>query len=133
MIFPPECVEKCGQGRAIAGKGGSTNWFTKGRKNYGEVQTGERRRHSYCDQGVWFCAAKTCVVLSCQQWTLHPPPKLFLPVQITVQFLGLLFDSKLTWGTHAAIVDLCLQKLNILRFLCGTTWGADSTVLLLFY
>lgn len=50
------------------------------------------------------------------------------------QFLGLVFDKRLTWQSHIdAIVLRCKKKLNILRCLTGTTWGSSSKSLLMVY
>ena len=53
----------------------------------------------------------------------------------TFKYLGLTFDAPtLTWKTH--IEDICRQgnqRLNILKSLAGTTWGAERTLLLQVY
>ena len=49
-------------------------------------------------------------------------------------FLGLKFDSKLTWATHIKyLVETCDKKLNVLRRLESSTFGADRYSLLQIY
>lgn len=44
----------------------------------------------------------------------------------SIKFLGLWFDEKLKWNIHIQkIVDKCKRKLNILRCLVGSDWGAE--------
>jgi ribonuclease HI len=48
-----------------------------------------------------------------------------------LKILGLTFDSKLTWKTHIKDTKARAKKrLNILRCLAGTEWGADRDILL---
>ncbi|GBM82091.1 hypothetical protein AVEN_30674-1 [Araneus ventricosus] len=64
---------------------------------------------------------------------LHPDPTLYahnqpIPVLSKARFLGVIFDSKLTFLPH--ILDLrkrCEKALNILKVLSNTSWGADRT------
>ena len=52
----------------------------------------------------------------------------------STKFLGLLFDSKLTFLSHIKMLqNKCLKALNISKFVSSTDWGADSTVLLNLY
>ena len=49
-------------------------------------------------------------------------------------FLGIIFDSKLTWKKHIdKIVDRCKKRLNIMRCLTGQSWGCGKETLMLFY
>lgn len=57
-----------------------------------------------------------------------------LPVRPEHRFLGVTFDSKLTFGPHIKALKLkCQQKLNILKVLSHRTWGADRVCLLRIY
>ena len=58
------------------------------------------------------------------------------PIQFknSVKFLGLHFDSRLNWKTH--INNLCVRchkKVNVLKYLSGTSWGVDRKSLLMVY
>lgn len=58
------------------------------------------------------------------------------PIQISdkIKFLGITFDTKLTWVPHInSLVDKCHKSLRILRVVSCTKWGADRSTLLLFY
>jgi Reverse transcriptase (RNA-dependent DNA polymerase) len=46
--------------------------------------------------------------------------------ETTLKILGLTFDNRLTWKTHVKKAKTkAKQRLNILRCLAGTEWGAD--------
>ena len=50
------------------------------------------------------------------------------------KFLGLIFDTKLTFKNHVQYIKSSCQKaLDILRVVGHTDWGADRIVLLRFY
>ncbi|CAL4066066.1 unnamed protein product, partial [Meganyctiphanes norvegica] len=53
----------------------------------------------------------------------------------TYKYLGVIFDAPyLTWKPHINMVKYeCMRKLNILRALSGTSWGADRENLLKIY
>ena len=63
--------------------------------------------------------------------TPHLDPKLILygtaiPVVQEVKFLGLIFDSKLTFLPHLRYLKKkCMKALNLLRVLPNTSWGPD--------
>jgi hypothetical protein len=75
----------------------------------------------------------------CNKRGLHPDPELKLynsPIKIVpeTKFLGLLFDSKLTFLPHIKMLkNKSLKALNILKFVSSTDGGVDSTVLLNLY
>jgi hypothetical protein len=49
------------------------------------------------------------------------------------KFLGIIFNSKLTFKPHIAILKKCLKAMNLLRVVAHTDWGADSMALLRLY
>ncbi|GBN34418.1 hypothetical protein AVEN_27281-1 [Araneus ventricosus] len=94
----------------------------------------------WCEQnGHTISAVKSSCVHFCRKRSLHPDPTLYvhnqpIPVVSKARFLGVIFDSKLTFLPH--ILDLrkrCEKALNILKVLSNTSWGADRTSLLRVY
>ncbi|GFT11383.1 putative RNA-directed DNA polymerase from transposon X-element [Trichonephila clavipes] len=70
---------------------------------------------------------------------LHPDPSIHIgniqiPVVSEVRFLGVIFDSKLTFLPHVLYLrKKCERSLNILKVLSNTLWGADRVSLLRVY
>ena len=91
------------------------------------------------DNGFRFSKSKTVCMHFCKRRGLHLDPVLRLdnavvPVVQEFKFLGLTFDSKLSFRPHIKILkNKCLKALNILRVLSNTDWGADRKVLLRLY
>ena len=91
------------------------------------------------ENGFKFSSSKTLGMHFCNKRGLHPDPELKLynfPIKIVseTKFLGLLFESKLTFLPHIKMLKYkSLKALNILKFVSSTDWGADSTVLLNLY
>lgn len=53
---------------------------------------------------------------------------------MTFKYLGIWFDAKCKWRTHIDyVVKKCQQRINFLRMLTGTWWGAHPRCLLMFY
>ena len=51
-----------------------------------------------------------------------------------VKFLGVIFDSRLTWVAHMDyIVERCKKRLNFMRSVSGIAWGANKESLLIIY
>ena len=51
-----------------------------------------------------------------------------------VKFLGMIFDQKLTWDEHVSYIeDRCKGRLNLMRSLTGTKFGASKRCLLTIY
>ena len=50
------------------------------------------------------------------------------------RYLGMLFDSSLTWGPHIKALKTSVEsKINILKAISGAEWGADRHTLLMLY
>ena len=51
-----------------------------------------------------------------------------------VKFLGVIFDQGLTWAALIDyIIDRCKLRLNLMRAISGSTWGASRSILLIVY
>jgi ribonuclease HI len=94
----------------------------------------------WCDEnGFKFSTAKTVCMHFCQKRGIHLDPDLHLhgvpiPVVTEYKFLGLIFDSKLTFYPHIKYLkQKGIQALNLLRVVAHTDWGADRTVLIQLY
>ena len=58
------------------------------------------------------------------------------PVKVDrkAKFLGIIFDSRLTWNDHVNyVVQKCKKRLNLLRAISGNSWGANKKTLLMIY
>lgn len=50
----------------------------------------------------------------------------FVPVSCSAKYLGIYFDSCLTWKSHLAYLEAkTTQKLSILSAMAGSTWGVN--------
>ena len=84
--------------------------------------------------GFKFSKSKTVCMHFCYLRTLHPNPLLMMdgdPIKVVkeMRFLGLVFDSKLSFLPHIrALKARCLKALDVLKVLAATEWGADSTI-----
>ena len=91
------------------------------------------------ENGFKFSKTKTKCMHFCQSRKLHLDPELTLDgIQIEVvpefKFLGLLFDSKLSFIPHINYLsNKCHKALNLLRVVSSMDWGADKKVLLRLY
>lgn len=58
----------------------------------------------------------------------------YIKIENKAKFLGIIFDSKLTWSDHVNyIMDKCNKRLNLLRAVSGNKWGASKKTLLILY
>lgn len=91
------------------------------------------------DNGFQFSAEKTKVVHFCRKRKCPSQPVLHLNSQpLTVvqshRFLGVVFDSRLTWRTHITqLRGQCMRALAPLRAVASFSWGADRATLLKLY
>ena len=52
----------------------------------------------------------------------------------SARFLGIIFDYRHSFSTHIDhVFTKCQRALNILKFLCGITWGSDPETLIIFF
>lgn len=57
-----------------------------------------------------------------------------IPCVDQVRFLGVIFDKRLDWIAHVnELRKRCFNRLNILRVLSNTSWGADRISLMKVY
>ena len=57
-----------------------------------------------------------------------------IPIKNSVRFLGLWFDSRLTWKVHIEQLLIRVNRsLNLLKMIAGSDWGADRQSLLMVY
>ena len=57
-----------------------------------------------------------------------------IKIEKTVKFLGVIFDSKLTWNAHIAYIEeKCRKRLNLMRMVSGQSFGCCKTTLLTIY
>jgi len=89
--------------------------------------------------GFKFSTSKTVCMHFCHLRKLHPEPELLLngtpiPVVEEVNFLGLIFDRKLSFLPHLRYLkNKCMKALNFIRFVAHTFWGSDQHTLLHLY
>ena len=105
-----------------------------------QLQQSLNRLQIWCDEnGFKFSSTKTVCLHFTRKRGLHPDPELTLgrttiPVVKETKFLGLVFDSKLTFLPHIKYLKTkCTKALNLLRVVANTDWGADKKVLLRLY
>lgn len=57
-----------------------------------------------------------------------------IPVMREVKFLGVTFDSRLSWEPHIGLViNKCKRATNLLRLVSGQSWGANKKAMLCLY
>ena len=91
------------------------------------------------ERGFRFSPSKTVAMHFCRLRGVHPDPDLYIGNRRiscveTTRYLGLIFDSRLTWVPHLRYSKVACQKaLSLLRVLAHTSWGADRDTLLLLH
>jgi hypothetical protein len=93
----------------------------------------------WCDDwGLQISLKKSTIVIFTHRIKYKVKPILYKGVSIKIEdkakFLGMIFDKRLTWQSHIRyIADRCSARLNLMRSLAGTRWGASKTALLTVY
>ena len=91
------------------------------------------------ENGLKFSTSKTVCIHFHQQYVFSPDPNILLgktPIKVVkeTKFLGLIFDTKLTFKNHIQYLKtFCQKALDILHVVGHTDWGADRIVLLRLY
>lgn len=100
-----------------------------------QVQRAINDLETWCDQwGFKVSKAKTKVILFHRKKCKEPIDIYFqgtkLEQEKQVKFLGLIFDQKLTWKDHIDyVVKKCKKRINLLKVISGSKWGASKEVL----
>ena len=91
------------------------------------------------ENGFKFSTSKTVCIHFHQLYAFSPDPNILLvktPIKVVkeAKFLGLIFDTKLTFKNHVLYLKSSCQKaLDILLVVGHTDWGVDRIVLLRLY
>ena len=116
-------------------------WKTGSNAKYNAkiVQKYTDKFHTWCDTwGFKISKTKTTAVIFSHK-TKDQDVELKIgdtKIQIknSVKFLGVILDKKLSWNEHIQyVVDRCKTRINLLRALTGTNWGANKKTLLMLY
>ena len=89
--------------------------------------------------GFRFSSTKTVCMHFCQKRKFHLDPDLSLngtpiPIVTEAKFLGLIFDSKLSFRPHIDYLRRkCQKSLNLLKVVSKLDWGGDRKTLLRIY
>jgi ribonuclease HI len=88
--------------------------------------------------GFHFSSEKTKYIVFSKRRTDYTPTLTLYNQTIEkvpcIRFLGVIFDSQLTWKSHiSSIVSSCNKQIGLLRILGHHTWGADTGILLSVY
>ena len=86
-------------------------------------------------------AAQKCKVIhfTAPQSRVHRPPAIrigntFLPVEESTKFLGLWWDSRLSFKEHISVLKTqCRETLNLIWVVAHLKWGGDRDTLLMLY
>ena len=91
------------------------------------------------ENGFTISIDKTECIHFCLKRSIHDHPKLKLgvhhiPVVAEKKFLGIIWDSKLTFRSHIKdLINRCRKALNLLKVVSHLDWGADRTTILHLY
>ena len=88
--------------------------------------------------GLAICGKKRCAVIFTLRHYKSPPlfklGETTIPYTKTAKFLGLHFDSRLTWKEHIVqIRNRCIKDLQLLTIIAHNRWGADYHTLYRLY
>ena len=81
--------------------------------------------------GFHFSSEKTKAMHFTQLPELHPSPELYMykkeiKYEKAFKFLGMIFDTKLTFKQHINYVKTeCNKMIGVLRSICSQEWGSD--------
>jgi ribonuclease HI len=105
-----------------------------------QVQQALDAIQAWCDQwGFRISTEKTVAVLFSPSMIPNRTVELQIRgqqirVENSARFLGLIFDRRLTWAAHIEYVRRkCQKRLNLMRAVSGTRWGANHRTLKMIY
>ena len=105
-----------------------------------QVQLSLNKLQTWADQnGFKFSSTKTVCIHFYNKHKVHPDPHLTLyenviPVVKETKFLGVLYDSKLTFLPHLKqLKTKCMKAMNLMKVVAHRDWGADRDTLLKLY
>ena len=105
--------------------------FTAGSKCH--TGMGDKEWHPVCGPQVQSRA------FHCTRFGVQRPPtvrigKTLLPVEESTKFLGLWWDSHLSFKKHISVLQkTCKEALNLIRVVAHLKWGGDRDTLLMLY
>jgi len=94
---------------------------------------------NWCKEwGITINSSKTIAILFTKKRNIKYPDlsinNNLIPFVSSYNFLGFIFDEHLTWKEHILnLVSRCLKRINLLRCLTGTNWGANKNILITVY
>ena len=99
-----------------------------------EIQKNVDQIQCWCEMwGFKISIEKSCTVIFTNK---KRPANLIKPIEINgksiktekeVKFLGMTMDQSLTWESHVKyITDKCKKRINLMKSLAGTRWGAGK-------
>jgi len=101
-----------------------------------QVQLSLNKLQTWADQnGFKFSSTKTVCIHFCNKHKVHPDPHLtpygnVIPVVKETKFLGVLYDSKLTFLPHLKQLKTKRMKaMNLIKVVAHRDWGADRDTL----
>ena len=115
-------------------------WFSHRNVSYAtaKIQTALSYIQEWCDKwGFKVSIDKTSMVLFHRSKNKHIELNFngsALKRVDSVKFLGMVFDRRLSWKNHVDyLVTKCKKRINLLKVLAGSKWGADKETMLIVY
>jgi hypothetical protein len=118
----------------------TSNYNKRIGKSVFEMQRNLDRLYKWCNiWGFQISMDKTVCVLFSHNKNLKNNVKLningvSLKLERSAKFLGVVFDDRLTFTQHIDyVVDKCRKRINLMKSLSGTEWGASRSTQMLIY
>lgn len=104
-----------------------------------QMQTALDEAQKWCDEwGFKISREKSIAVLFTHRTGNHDIQLKIdgenIKLEKSARFLGVIFDQRLTWKHHIDYVETkCQKRLNLMKAVSGTRWGASRKALLMIY